>query len=185
VALIVTAVVGLIAYGVGVGGVGALLIGLVLGIVGLVALELSPRLRRRVRGAPVGGIPPPPVPPAAAVPIVAPEFVPFHVTPEYLIGLFSDRTTIQGQTLLQPSVGKKMRVSVRVADIARVDAEVLIRITGHTAADTPVQMYFEKPHSDQIIGLKAPDQITVVGTITANTGPYSVTLDPCWLEKVG
>lgn len=122
------------------------------------------------------------VPAVPAVPS-GPDFVDSYVTPEYLMGLYEGRMSVQAQALLSPFMGKKMRVSVRVGDVAIVNAAWMRISVEQGTYGSGVSMYFDTQHS-LITGLKTGDLITVVGTVN-RVDAASIMLDPCTLEKIG
>lgn len=168
------------------------------GAVGSFYLALAPLLHRwpyrysRANGdaPPVSAPRPPPAAPAPAGAVVDsvsvrtddPDFVPAYVTPDYLMKLYVGRTTIQAQVLAEQFIGKKMRVSVRVRDIALVLVGWM-RISADTGGGKLLMMYFDAQHP-MLGALNAGDLVTVVGPISRSDSDY-VTLDPCTLEKVG
>jgi hypothetical protein len=115
-------------------------------------------------------------------PVTNDDFVDAHVTPDYLLGLRKGRTSMQADALTQPSMRKKMRVSVIVEDVGS-GPEGWMWIMGKTETDTSVLMYFAEQHS-VIAGVDVGDVVDVVGTLGQVKDPL-VILDPSTLEKVG
>jgi hypothetical protein len=117
-------------------------------------------------------------------------FVPPNVTPEYLVGLFDDRTDVQAKTLVDPYIGKWMTVSGPLGNVGtRNDyfAQVTFQNKGMFEEGTRFEihgvvfMYFRDPRSDERLAMLRPGtEITVVGRLERVTG-IDVHLDDCEL----
>lgn len=114
-------------------------------------------------------------PPATTEPQPERKRVFVNETPEYLTGLFKDRTAIQAQKLADPYYGKWMKVSGPVGSVGSwtgyfvqvtFDRGDLLR--GYMFGEPPpavFMMFRDESVLDRLAILEPGDQITVVGSI--------------------
>ena len=105
------------------------------------------------------------------------------VTPEYLVGFFEEHTSIQAERLTEAFLGKWMRLSASVEDVAALGAHKA-RIDVPTEGGSPVIILIVNNQATvehRVRILKKGDPITVVGQIY-EVDSASVTLTNCELE---
>jgi hypothetical protein len=81
--------------------------------------------------------------------------------PERLCAFFKDATTAQGKRLVQPYIGKWMRVSGKVSNVG--DSHISFRNFG--VAGVLIIMFFDDKWSDRISVLEMGTTVTVLGQI--------------------
>ena len=112
-------------------------------------------------------------------------FVGANITPEYLLGLFKDHTSIQARKLIEPFIGKWMRVSGDLSEIISSTsdrAQVTFSGRGLTGNLAPVFMYFRTKESvERLAILRRGDSLTIVGKIS-DINLVQIDLDPCEIE---
>ena len=115
-------------------------------------------------------------------------FVGESITPEYLIGTFRERTSIQGAKLTADYLGKWMKVSGSLGDVISTTPN-LAQLTFERAGVprtwfdyTGFYMMFKKPWIDRLAIVKRGDKLTVIGQIE-RIDSVSVQLENC--ELVG
>jgi putative nucleic acid binding protein len=103
-------------------------------------------------------------------------------TPDYLVALFDQHTSIQAQRLIEPYIGKWMIVSGRLRDIA--DHGHGSQLTFESSAINEfgvVFMWFRQPdRSDRLSVLRRGTELTVLGQIRW-VNKIEVNLDNCEL----
>jgi hypothetical protein len=129
---------------------------------------------------------PVPTQPPAQAGTTEPGFVDAHVTPDYVLGLYEGRLDIQAQALVRPFIGQKMRVAIRVRNVASAPNGEWASISAELERSGSSLIMFFNEHDElsSIAGLQRGDLITVVGTLDRSDS-MSVRLDPCTLERVG
>jgi hypothetical protein len=114
-------------------------------------------------------------------------FVGANVTPELLLSFFKEHTAIQGQRLIEPFIGKWMRVSGNLSEVISSDPKRRAQVTfsgrGLRSDLADIYMYFRTADSiDRLSILRRGDSMTVVGQIVL-VNPVQVDLDNCELES--
>ncbi len=129
---------------------------------------------------------------APSVPIVAePERDRslIDVSPFEIVRLFDEHLTPQAQTLLEPYIGKRLRLTIKVSD-ARIygsGPEMFYSVHGTIPSPTDpnwvgvhVHLYFDANWKDRVLMLKRDKSITAIGEIS-EAGSRSITLQHCEL----
>lgn len=102
-----------------------------------------------------------------------------NVTPEYLIGLYKEHTTVQANKLIEVYIGKWLRVSGRLANNTSLRAYILLS----DEAVFPVALAvaeFHKRWVDHVATLRLNTQIELLGKIV-EADSTSITLTECEL----
>jgi hypothetical protein len=95
-----------------------------------------------------------------------------NATPEDIIGLFKNRTSIQAKPLVQSYIGKWMKVSGKVGNVTgektsgKQWAAIVFSDRGSFTKLVEVTPFFEEPWIDRVAALAAGDMVTVLGRIT-------------------
>jgi hypothetical protein len=128
------------------------------------------------------------VPAAVSLPSIRVEgrnFVSASVTPEYLLSLFEDHTSIQAQRLIEPFIGKWMSVSGSLDEVISSNpksAQVTFSGRGLSSNLARIYMYFRTEDSvERLSILRRGDGMIVVGQITL-VNAVQLDLDNCELE---
>jgi hypothetical protein len=104
------------------------------------------------------------------------------VTPDYLMGLFDQHTSIQAQRLIEPYIGKWMKISGKLSDI--MDNEYFSQVTFERDPQKrygAVYMYFRQPdRRDRLSVIRRGTNLTVMGQIR-NVANIELHLDKCEL----
>ena len=114
------------------------------------------------------------------------EFIPEDVTPDYLVGLFEQHTTVQAGKLLEPYIGRWMRVErARVNDVEAIgsglDADLIVSFSNPVF---PTRIcVFKSDWKERLEGLRKGTYITVVGRLH-QVSSGSVALQDCELEAL-
>ena len=121
-------------------------------------------------------------------------FVGETITVAYLVGLFNEpgRTSFQARTLVEPYIGKWMKVSGVMKDVMRtnVDQKFVqmvferdpsIEYT-HPLFYAQLTMYFRNDWIQRVLILKVGDQLTVIGQID-RVDRISLQLENCELVQ--
>lgn len=103
------------------------------------------------------------------------------VTPEYLLGLFRQHTSIQAQRLIQPFLGQRMRVSGVIGDVSATSNFVSLVFGTDGHLDPRLRMYFDLEWADRLAVLPRGTQLTVVGRID-EVSKGGLELEDCELE---
>lgn len=107
------------------------------------------------------------------------------ITPQEVVGVFTGRTTEQGQSLAKVYIGKWLQVSGAIQDI-QLDKDLFGR-TSHTiwlaGYEPAIFTKFGKKWDNQISALSAGDNITVVGQIE-NIAHNDIWLSNCQLKDI-
>jgi len=126
---------------------------------------------------------PPPARPASVIPTTKPpgvrtkqDRVIVDVEPAYLLNLYKDHTSLQGQKLAEPYIGKWMQVSGPIGDVGNG-----ILTFANIEVTNGVYMMFDK-HAPSLAVLRKGQIITVLGRID-EIKRFDVTLVDC--EIVG
>jgi hypothetical protein len=102
------------------------------------------------------------------------------VTPDYLIGLFDQHTSIQAQRLIEPYIGKWMRVSGKLRDISDHTYGSQLSFERSRLGGN-VYMWFRQPdRKDRLSVLRRGTRLTVLGQIQW-VNNMEVNLDNCEL----
>ncbi len=105
------------------------------------------------------------------------------VTPEHLWSLFEGRTGIQGESLVEPFIGKWMRLAGPLGDVGRI-SEKWLQVTfryGTQPMGKHVYIYVrDKRWIDRVVLLKIGDEIVVLGRIE-RVSAMEIRLDHCVL----
>ena len=101
------------------------------------------------------------------------------LTPEDLVGIYKDRTTLQGQKLAATYMGKWMTVSGKVEDISPAREQIYIMMYH---GQIIVTMYFEEKFIEPISALSVGNDVTVRGKIH-NIEATLIRLVSCELVK--
>jgi hypothetical protein len=113
------------------------------------------------------------------------NFVGASITPEYLVGLFKEHTSIQARKLIEPFTGKWMRVSGQVNEVISSSsdlAQVTFSGRGLTSDLAGIYMYFRTKDSiERLTILRRGDSLTIVGKIR-DVSAVQIDLDTCELE---
>jgi hypothetical protein len=111
-----------------------------------------------------------------------------EVEPEYLTGFYREHLAIQADSLMEPFVGKSMRVSGRVEDVARRETFASLHLDRDSPAEEPagVHLYFydDKYIDERVRTLTKGQQVTVVGKIE-KANSWGVDLGHCEFEAAG
>ena len=143
--------------------------------------------RRQGNARPIVTTPlPAPIPPSLPVPvpqaIVSPDpRVLVNVTPEHLTGFFKENTSIQAGRLAEAFIGKWMKISGPLSDVAGAgDSHRQVTFSNRSLfGRNEVYMYFlDAKQFDCLSTLKRGDTITVVGKI-AEVNAIGITLREC------
>jgi hypothetical protein len=77
------------------------------------------------------------------------------VTPEYLMSLFAEHTSIQAKRLIEPYIGKWMRVSGPLGNVSNNEYFAQIVFEHRPSSHTQIYMYFRQPdRSDRLSVLR-------------------------------
>jgi hypothetical protein len=113
------------------------------------------------------------------------DFVGASITPEYLVGLFKDHTSIQANKLIEPFIGKWMKVSGHLNEVLSSTpdfAQVSFSGRGLTSDLAGIYMYFRSKDSiERLAILRRGDALTIVGEIR-EINSVQLTLESCELE---
>jgi hypothetical protein len=113
------------------------------------------------------------------------NFVGASITPEYLVGLFKEHTGIQARKLIEPFIGKWMRVSGHLSEVLSSTpnlAQVTFSGRGISSDLAVIYMYFRTKESfARLAILRRGDSLTIVGKI-CDVNPVQLDLDTCELE---
>jgi hypothetical protein len=129
-------------------------------------------------------------PPAASVPISLPATIPvpkpqrvlIDVTPSYLMGLYENRTSLQGDALAVAYIGKRMTVTGQVLDISQASASSDFFVQFRDNDNKYIAAHFPRELSEQISHIPHGATITVSGEIeTVDT--TRLTLKDCELVR--
>jgi len=103
------------------------------------------------------------------------------LTPEQIVGVYKDRTTLQGEKLASTYVGKWMTVSGVVEDISRQGSELVVTFF---SGQSPVliMMQFAKDLVEPVSALSRGDTVAVRGKIQ-RIQPRLLLLESCELVK--
>ncbi len=138
--------------------------------------------------APVPPLPRPPVPvsiPASAE-VEKPSFVGTSITPEYLVSAFKEHTHVQARKMIEPFIGKRIRVSGQLAEVLSSTPE-FAQVTFSRQVPlgeeyVTIYMYFHtRARIDRLAILRRGDSITVSGRIK-EVSAVQIDLDDCDLE---
>jgi hypothetical protein len=105
------------------------------------------------------------------------------ITPEYLVGFFKEHTSIQAMKLIEPFIGKWMRVSGDLREvILRTSDTAQVTFSGRGLGDlAEVYMYFRTKESiERLAILRRGDRLTITGQISEMSDIH-LTLDECEL----
>ena len=100
------------------------------------------------------------------------------VDPDYLMSLYKDLTTIHGETLTRPYIGKWIKVSGPVGDI-HSDSLSFAGRTSRTA--NGIHMLFGK-HATDLPLLRPGQTVTVLGCVY-RIGRFDMTLTDCEIVR--
>lgn len=104
------------------------------------------------------------------------------LTPGELVGLFKDRTTIQGERLASAYLGRRMPVSVVVDDVGTAVGQVYV--SGYSdPGHIRLAMYFDKDRTEAISVLVKGDKVSIIGEI-ARVSSGNVGLEHCEIVKL-
>lgn len=113
------------------------------------------------------------------------DFVGASITPEYLVCLFKEHTSIQAKKLIEPFTGKWMRVSGNLGEvISSIPALAQLTFSGRGISSdlAGIYMYFQTEDSiERLRILRRGDSLTIVGKIRDVNAVY-VDLETCELE---
>jgi hypothetical protein len=116
------------------------------------------------------------------------EFVGGTITPEYLVGLFEGHTSIQAKSLIEPFIGKWMRVSGELDEVTPSSSPHFAILTlvgrgmGGPGRAAGIFMYFQTAEwVDRLRTLRRGDKLTVIGKIE-DVISVRLTLASCELE---
>jgi len=102
------------------------------------------------------------------------------LTAQKLIRLFKGRTALQGRSLVQPFLGRRMRVQ---GIVYSVSSHAIGRLSIGFEDPVTTFMYFDGGYEPQLHALQIGDHVTVEGDLFDVTG-HSVVLDNCDLIEV-
>jgi hypothetical protein len=103
------------------------------------------------------------------------------VTPDYLMGLFDEHTTIQAEKLIEAFIGKWLRVSGTVSDVIGSEGSgATVYLKRETARISSVSLDFSDRGAVEI--LRKGDSVTAIGQIVGADRLW-VGLKNCELEK--
>jgi hypothetical protein len=123
---------------------------------------------------------------AATPRIAGRDFVGASITPEYLLGFFSEHTAIQASKLIEPFIGKWLRISGNLSQILSSSPDrAQLTFSGRGVGDdlASVFMYFrDEGEVERLAILRRGDRLTVVGRIT-EINTVQIDLDDCELER--
>jgi hypothetical protein len=107
-----------------------------------------------------------------------------HDSPEYLMSLFNtDHTSIRAIKLIEPYIGKWMRVSGRLRDVREGANHVTVTFESPPDKITFLFMYFQKSDRDRLSILRRGSQLVVIGQIS-RINRTDVDLENCELISV-
>ena len=129
--------------------------------------------------------PPSPVPtvqaPAPPTMNLADERIIVDVTPEYLMSFFAEHTSIQAQRLIEPYIGKWMRVSGPLGNVSNTQNFAQVVFEHRPQSFTVIYMLFRQPdRNNRLSVLRRGTQLTVLGQIKEVT-QLTLHLDNCEL----
>ena len=137
-------------------------------IAGVTAIWLVRAIRGRGRGVNAG---PPPSSPRADEAVL---------TPQFLIGLFNDRTTAQAVPLTHEYVGKPMTATGAISDISRHGSEAWVSLR-ESSSRILILAIFDESWVERITVRRAGETITVTGSV-ATVAREGVTLKECRVQ---
>jgi len=158
-----------------------LVIGLLLLLaVGLGVVAIQKNARVSPLAPPVApGVPPLPTKPHAEAPTrhqsEARIIVPPSVTPEYLMGLFIGHTGVQGKKLLEPYIGKWIKVSGPLSNVRPTSPGILALVS---IGNKHVFMHFGDQWRERLSVLRLEDKITALCEIR-EAELFELSLDKC------
>jgi hypothetical protein len=118
-------------------------------------------------------------------PIEGRIFVGPSITPEYLLGLFEGHTSIQARKLIEPFIGKWLKISGNLDEVMSPSpniAQVTFSDRGFQGKLASVYMYFRtKALIDRLATMRRGDSVVVIGEIR-NVNSSHVELEDCELE---
>jgi hypothetical protein len=117
--------------------------------------------------------------------------LPQNITPQFLIGLFADVTTVQGERHSEPYIGKWLRLTGKISNVSfwksgRACVSVKFQaLTPETISDflTTTLLYFDRDH-ERLEVAQIGDQITALGRIT-EIGRFDLTIEDCEIVALG
>jgi len=106
------------------------------------------------------------------------------VTPTYLTGLFDEHTSIQAAKLVEAFIGKWIRVSGPIGDVAPLDDKRAVVWLVHIVGEPLMPCYFNgRGVVDELRVLRKGDPVTILGQVARVSGPASLDLNNCELER--
>lgn len=111
-----------------------------------------------------------------------------EASPEHLVRFYRDNLTIQADSLVEPFVGKWMRVSGRVRDVSRHDRFTSLDLDRdppkgeEQAAGLNLYFYDEKYIDERVRTLTRGQQVILVGKVE-KASAWSVSLGDCEFEQ--
>jgi len=106
-------------------------------------------------------------------------------SPEYLVGLFKEHTSIQAEKLVEAFIGKWIRLSGPVGNVsARGEDKATVTFESNTLESAVVLMVFNGKQvvENHLRVLRKGDPITVIGQIRSVSSLF-LDLENCELEK--
>lgn len=109
-------------------------------------------------------------------------FIPTDVTPQTLMGMFEGKTTVSARRLVQPYLGKWMKISGRFQNLGTLgSATYSVRLS--TRFDHAYLFYFSKESWEhQLELLQIGQQVALVGKVT-KIDEWSIVLEDCELVE--
>jgi len=102
-------------------------------------------------------------------------------TPDYLMALFDQHTSIQAQRLIEPYIGKWMRVSGKLGNVSNNEYFAQVVFEHRPSSYPRIYMLFRQPNrSDRFSVLRRGTQLTVLGQIQ-EVAQLTLQLDNCEL----
>jgi hypothetical protein len=134
------------------------------------------------------GSPQQPVPASAPTPKPKPQKVFVNVSPSYLLDLYNDRTTLQGDALASTYIGKWITATFKVYDISQPHPSVILIQSIEQQFFDPgglrwISASFIAESSEEVLQVQKDATITVRGKISS-VDKIRVTIDNCELVTI-
>jgi hypothetical protein len=91
-------------------------------------------------------------------------FLPDDITPEYLCGLYRDKTEMQGDALAAPYQGKWMKFSGSVQNVRQIEDKFVVMLW-IIEGEIDGRCTFDKRWSDQVTVLKVGSSVKAIGKV--------------------
>ena len=122
---------------------------------------------------------------SSPIPVLERNFLGASITPEYLLSMFGTHTSIQARKLIEPFIGKWLRVSGNLSEVLSSSpdrAQLTFSDRGVGSKVGTVYMYFRnKNQIERLAILRRGDSLTVIGKIE-DINAVQIDLGNCELE---